>query len=156
MKHIIFTIFFCFISIITFGQSSSKEDLKYKPKTLDEAIVQLEKIHHDTTKQKIIAMTEKEFLGNSHFGLGLWMRNNWGLWKGKELAKHFKSIGVFHPDDMSGIILTSYYRQLKGQDRKLDEQIKNYQEYWKLTYEHFNRIKTDTLYQKQIEKSKTK
>lgn len=119
MRSIILSTFFYLIIIFAFGQGPSKADLKYKPKDLGEAILQLEKMHHDTTKQKILGMTEREFIGNSHFGLGMWMRNNWGLWKGGELAKHFNSIGIYHPDDMSGIILTSYYRHLNGQDRQL-------------------------------------
>lgn len=151
MRQITLSIFLVFTVITAFGQSPSKADLKYKPKTLDEAILQLEKIHDDTTKQKILAMTEQEFMGNSHFGLGMWLRNNWGLWKGGELAKHFNSIGIYHPDDMSGIILTSYYRHLHGQDRALEKQIEFYQDYWKASTEHFKRLKTDTSYQKQVQ-----
>jgi hypothetical protein len=151
MRLLILNIFFYFLNVFSYGQSISKADLKYKPINLDEAILQLEKIHHDTTKQKILAMTEGQFIGNSHFGLGMWMRNNWGLWKGGELSKYFNSIGIFHPDDMSGIILTSYYRQLKGLDRELEKQVKYYQDYWKASIEHFNRLKTDTSYQRKIQ-----
>jgi hypothetical protein len=152
MRLIITSIFFHLIVITAFGQQGpSKADLKYKPKDLDEAILQLEKIHNDTTKQKILAMTEREFIGNSHFGLGMWMRNNWGLWKGGELAKYFNSIAIYHPDDMSGIILTSYYRHLNGQEREFEKQVKYYQGYWKASTEHFNRLKTDTSYQKEIQ-----
>ncbi|MCH5598099.1 DUF6794 domain-containing protein [Niabella ginsengisoli] len=135
------------------GQQPPKADLKYKPKNLEEAISQLDKIHHDTTKQQILAMTEDQFIGNSHFGLGIWIRNNWRLWKDGDLSKYFNSIGIYHPDDMSGIILTSYYRQLKGQDRNLDEQVKCYQDYWKASTEHLNRLKNDTTYQRQIRQS---
>src|ERR1043165_5754617 len=126
MRTTILTIIFYLLSVAAWGQTNSKSDLKYKPKTLDEAVLQLEKTHHDTTKQKIRAMTEDQFIGNSHMGLGMWVRNNWGLWAGGELSKYFKSIGIFHPDDMSGIILTSFYRQLKGQDRQLEKQVKYY------------------------------
>lgn len=58
------------------------------------------------------------------------MRNNWGLWSGSRLAKYFNEMGIFHPDDMSGIILTSFHRHLNGKDLQLDQQIKYYQEYW--------------------------
>jgi hypothetical protein len=40
-------------------------------------------------------------------------------------------MGIYHPDDMSGIILTSYHRYLNGQDIALEAQIKSYQDYWK-------------------------
>ena len=139
-----------FFSTSIFGQKGSKKE-NYKPLNLEEAVEQLKIIHHDTTKQKILEMTEDEFLGGAHFGLGMWMRNNWGLWKRKELAKYFNSIGIYHPDDMSGIILTSYYRELHGQDWKIDEQVKYYQDYWKKSNEHFQRLGTDKAYQEIIQ-----
>jgi len=145
MRYNLLIIFlFAFSSV--FGQDVSKKELNYKPANLKEAVNQLKIIHHDTTKQKIIEMSEEEFLAGAHFGLGMWIRNNWGLWKGKELAKYFNSIGIYHPDDMSGIILTSYYRELHGQDWNLDEQVKYYQDYWRKSNEHFQRLKTDTAY----------
>ena len=74
---------------------------------------------------------EEEFRANAHFGLGLWMRNNWGLWKGSRLHYFFKTKGILHPDDMSGIILTSYHRNLNDVNIKLKKQIRCYQKYWK-------------------------
>lgn len=64
-------------------------------------------------------------------GLGLEIRNGWGLWKGSRLYHFFNTKGIFHPDDMSVIIRTSYYRNLKGIEIDLDKQILNYQTYWK-------------------------
>jgi len=105
-------------------------DENYIPKNLDEAITQLDILFADSTKNQIINLTEEKFLGNTHFSTGMWIRNNWGLWKGKELAKYFNDLGIFHADDMSGIILTSYYRYLHNQDLRIEEQISYYQEYW--------------------------
>lgn len=122
MRNIILIILL-FASSPIFGQTDSKKE-NYKPVNLEEAVEQLKIIHHDTTKQKIIEMREDEFMVGAHMGLGMWMRNNWGLWKGKELAKYFNTIGIYHPDDMSGIILTSYYRELHDQEWKVDEQVK--------------------------------
>ena len=53
-----------------------------------------------------------------------------GLWYGSDLSKYFNNMGIFHADDMSGIILTSLYRKIVGKDRNLDEQVKWYREYW--------------------------
>lgn len=145
-----FLIILLFASTSIFGQTDSKM-VNYKPLNLEEAVEQLKIIHHDTTKNKILEITEDEFTVGAHMGLGMWMRNNWGLWKGKELAKYFNSIGIYHPDDMSGIILTSYYRELHGQEWKIDEQVKYYQDYWKKSNEHFQRLETDTAYQKLIQ-----
>jgi len=102
MKYnLLFILFFAFST--AFGQEISEKELNYKPVNLEEAVKQLKIIHYDTTKPQILEMTENEFLGGAHMGLGMWMRNNLGLWK--ELADYFNSVGIFHPDDMSGIIL---------------------------------------------------
>jgi hypothetical protein len=121
-------------------------DKNLKPKNLDEAILQLDKLFPDSTKQKIAHMEENDFLGNSHLTTGMWIRNNWGLWKGSELSKYFNELGIYHPDDMSGIILRSFYRHIKSQDYDLDNQIKISQEYWRLAQEHEYKMKNDTAY----------
>ena len=58
------------------------------------------------------------------------MRNNWGLWGGSRLSKYFNKIGIYHPDDMSAIILESYRRNLQGEAIDLESQVDFYQEYW--------------------------
>lgn len=75
---------------------------------------------------------EKEAVAELHFGTGMSIRNNWGLWKGKnKLPKFFRSKGIFHPDDMSSIILTSFHRQLNDKPIDLDEQVELYKDYWR-------------------------
>ena len=49
-----------------------------------------------------------------HHGLGMYLRNNWGLWKGSRLQNYFSERGVYHPDSMSGIILDYYHDWLNG------------------------------------------
>lgn len=93
------------LTLISYSQSTDKKELKYKPKNLDETIIQLDRVFHDTIKAQIYDMSENEFLSNSHMSTGMWIRNNWGLWKGKELAKYFNKLEIYHPDDMSSIIL---------------------------------------------------
>lgn len=98
------------------------------PKTLDEAVdVLLPKFKISDLKD----MSENSFVGRCHHGLGAEIRNNWGLWGSSALAKHFNKMGIHHADDMSGIILVSVYRKMTGKERKLEEQIKHYQDYWK-------------------------
>ena len=48
-----------------------------------------------------------------HFGLGTWMRNNWGLWSERsQLKQYFVSQGVQDADSASCLILVSYWRYL--------------------------------------------
>lgn len=47
------------------------------------------------------------------------------------IIAEFEKLGILHGDDISGIILTSTYRKIKGLDRDLTNQIKVYHEHWK-------------------------
>lgn len=100
------------------------------PKTLDEAVGYLLKNTTNDNIEYIKSITENQFLGETHFSVGMSLRNTWGLWRGWDLAKHFNEIGIYHADDMSGIILTSFYRRVHNQDIRLQEQIKFYQDFW--------------------------
>ena len=142
---------FLFLSIFALnGQNYTKKELRYKPVNLEEAVLQLTKILSDTTQQKILLMTEEEFLTGSHFGLGMWIRNNWIYWGKKQLSKYFESIGIFQADGMSGIILTCYYRQLHNQEWEVEKQIEFDQTYYKLMQDHFQRMEKDTAYQREV------
>lgn len=96
---------------------------KTKPHDLNEALTLLDQMLSDSSKNEIKKLKERDFVVNAHFGLGRELRNKWSLWKRKPLSKYFNSIGVYHPDDMSAIILTSYYRQLNGLPVNLEQQI---------------------------------
>jgi hypothetical protein len=109
-NYLILTFLFLSVFVLN-GQNYTKKELRYKPVNLEEAVQQLSKILPDTTQQKVLSMTEEEFITNSHFGLGMWIRNKWIYWGKKQLSKYFESIGIFQADGMSGIILRSYYRQ---------------------------------------------
>jgi Domain of unknown function (DUF6794) len=102
----------------------------YIPKDLSDCFIQLDKILKDNVKNDLTGMSEKTFLMDSHFGLGLWIRNNWQLWNGSRLSKSFNELGVFHPDDISSVILQSYYRYLLKEDINLEEQIQQIKDYW--------------------------
>ena len=65
-----------------------------------------------------------------HHGLGMYLRNQWGLWSGSRLADYFHEMGIHHPDDMSGIILDSYVRHLRGDPFSVHAKVREYQEYW--------------------------
>jgi hypothetical protein len=99
------------------------------PTNLDECYEALRHLLNPEELQDFQAKSEDE-LSEYHFGLGLWMRNNWGLWGGSPLAKHFNHIGICHPDDMSGIILDSFWRHLNGKPIRLEEQVQYYRKYW--------------------------
>lgn len=103
----------------------------YIPKDIDDCFKELNLMLSDSTRLMIMGWSEDEASSNLHFGLGMWLRNNWGLWRGSRLSKYFNDMGIYHGDDMSGIILDSYHRYLYNNDIKLEDQVKDYQDYWK-------------------------
>jgi hypothetical protein len=100
----------------------------YIPRDLDDCFAELSRMLHPKFVEKLKARESEAT--NQHFGLGLWMRNNWGLWGDSHLNRYFHDKGIFHPDDMSGIILKTYIRHLNSQPIELEAQIKFYQDYW--------------------------
>ena len=47
-----------------------------------------------------------------HFSLGMWIRNNFGLWG--EDSKPRKVLGPAHPDDASGVLINKYWHSLQS------------------------------------------
>lgn len=168
--------FILFTSLILLGCNSNKRavgskvddvlevdsiDGVYIPKDLDDCFLQLDSFWNDSIKNDIKANSENDFLTESHFGIGRWIRNNWGLWgeKGSRLSKYFNEKGAYHPDDISSVILTSYYRHLQNKPIELEKQISYYDFYWKVNREPnkkdypkglntFNQERTNYSYEK--------
>jgi hypothetical protein len=109
---------------------AEKKAESYIPKDLDDCFAQLQKLLKPEEIEKMRGGTEDDMVAY-HLGLGMWMRNTWGLWAGSRLAAWFQAQGITHPDDMSGIILTSLWRHINRKPIRLDEQVKYYVDYWK-------------------------
>ena len=103
---------------------------KYIPKDLDDSIDTLIKMLVEEDYNELKNGPEDDMILQHHF-LGRHLRNEWGLWHDSILSKWFNEQGIEHADDMSAIILTSFWRKVNDKPINLDEQIKEYQEYWK-------------------------
>ena len=99
------------------------------PADLDEAHERLRARLSPVAVSTLRGASEDE-LSMHHHGLGLGLRNRWGLWGGSRLAKWFCGIGIHHPDDMSAILLTTFGRRLRGEPLGLDELVADYSAYW--------------------------
>jgi hypothetical protein len=95
---------------------------------LEECLVVLGKSLPPETLADMRARPEKDMI-LYHHGLGTSLRNEWGLWAGGPLYRHFAGRGLVHPDDMSGVILHSFWRYLHDRPLDVEGQIKGYQEY---------------------------
>ena len=103
----------------------------YVPKDLVESHLELDK---ELTKSDKMLIAEGE---QSHMGLGMQIRNKWGLWKGSRLSCYFKNKGLSHPDHMSGIILNTYSMKLNNKEINEDSIISE-------AIRHIAKSKTET------------
>ena len=101
------------------------------PGTLEDCFVSIDYLLSPKAKQEIIDSDNEKFMNQFHHVFGRHIRNEWGLWTGDtKLFAWFKSIGLNHADDMSGVILTSYWRHLHNKSLDIEGQVKYYQNYW--------------------------
>jgi hypothetical protein len=87
---------------------------KQWPATVSEAVGVVLVALSDEDKARIEIMPKDELIG-LHFGLGMWIRNNLGLWQGNSAlmeAIREKSPGI-HPDDISMVIIESLWERLR-------------------------------------------
>ncbi|MEM8525577.1 MAG: DUF6794 domain-containing protein [Bacteroidota bacterium] len=131
MRNII-TLALCLIVGRIYAQvDCSGYDREYIPKNLNDATNFLLCKWSETDKDEFKNKEEDTGVADLHFGTGVYIRNGWKLWEGKNrLSRFFKSKGIFHPDDMSSIILTSFHRRLNDKPIELDQQIAYYKSYW--------------------------
>ena len=100
----------------------------YIPKDLDDCHAALDSMLDQEWIEEYRNLPEDHTV-REHFGLGLWMRNYW-LSPGSRLLAYFVSLGARHHDDMSSIILTSYWRYLNDAPFDLEGQLNEYKIYW--------------------------
>jgi hypothetical protein len=87
------------------------------PRTLEEALTTLQRAGSGEFLARM--RSEDETVPISyHDGLGRWIRNHWGLWDRGPLYHDLERYGLHEPDDMSAVILTSFWRRQHG--RPLD------------------------------------
>ena len=101
------------------------------PTTLKECFNELKRTNSKKALEDWIDKEEDKACNEIHFTTGMKIRNDWGLWGKNKLTKWFNSIGIYHADDMSSIILTSFHRVLNRTPMDIKAQIKYYIDYWK-------------------------
>jgi len=78
-----------------------------------------------------LAEDEEKALGQAHHTIGGHIRNHFKLWEGGVIKDWFNTIGIYHADDMSSIILTSFHRKMNNKPTEIKKQIKRYRDFWK-------------------------
>lgn len=96
----------------------------YIPADLDGCFRELDSMLPAGMIAEIRACEDTYYLVLHHFGLSMWMRNNWGLWSAdSRLKRYFDGLGVDQADSASSIILTAYWHYLNKQPADLQRLI---------------------------------
>lgn len=90
-----------------------------------EPFEQLEEEMSAETKKKLLALPRERYI-QMHFGLGMAVRNEFGLWQDNELTQFFRQNGVDHPDDMSMPFIGGFVEYLQGHNVDMVEAIETY------------------------------
>lgn len=93
---------------------------KQWPVTIDEAAKVVIAALPEAEAAKIAGMPESELI-HLHFGLGMWIRNNLGLWQGNDALMQVlreREPGI-HPDDASMLIIEHVWLRLREMAPKM-------------------------------------
>ena len=103
-------------------------NLDVVPTNLEEALTL---IKASLTPKEVVQITESTF--GLHFGLGMYLRNNWELWEPLNILNLWfkKNYGIDHADDISSIILECLHDDLNNRPRRDKTLANEYIEHWK-------------------------
>jgi len=99
------------------------------PDTYEAALDCLDALLSDESKSRIDSMSHGG-LAMTHFGLGLWIRNNWIHGDRAPVAASMREMGFLHPDDMSGVIIEGYWARRNGCTIDMSAYVAFYASFW--------------------------
>ena len=83
-----------------------------KLKTVEEAVAFLKgDLPKDYLQRIADCVNDRQLVGLCHRSLGMWIRNNMGLWSGN--PELLEDTGATHADDASGVILRKLWKELR-------------------------------------------
>jgi hypothetical protein len=104
---------------------AEKIDDIYIPKDLGDCFTELDRMLPEIDKKEMQTLPKRDDMIKYHHGLGTWLRNNWGLWRGSRLQKYFTDRKIGHPDSMSSVVLFFYHDWLNGKTETWKDWEKN-------------------------------
>jgi hypothetical protein len=119
--------------------SESEQKPGTPPQNLDQAFALLDSALSRQDRESLRDCRRDDLI-QYHFGLGRWVRNNFGLW-GKN-PKLYEAIGVKpsqHPDYVSGKIIHAYWEYLNRDISKPEFEKLSSNEYFQEVLSHLNR-----------------
>lgn len=95
------------------------------PQTLEEALDTLDRAA-PWALLRDMHTSDETIADELHDGLGRWIRNEWGLFDDAALYRDLERRGLKSPEDMSGVILHSWWRRMHDQPLDIEGQIRAY------------------------------
>lgn len=103
-----------------------------QPATMGEAVTLI----YDSLDDDEIEFIKENSSSLLHFSFGMAMRNGWNLWGTQEekpttLKDHMREVyDIHHADDISGMILESLAKVVKGETPDSNADAQGYKDYW--------------------------
>lgn len=96
----------------------------YIPKDLKDAFIELNKRVDAESKDAFKSFPEDQVADKLFYSLGRWIIHNWGFYGGSRLSNYIKSMGIYHPEDMSKFIIIAYHQHLNEKEVNIPELMK--------------------------------
>jgi hypothetical protein len=111
-----------------FQENQAKERINgvYIPKTLDDALAQLDKMIDPKAKNSLKIVDENTAATKLHFSLGRWMIVNWSFYEGSRFSNYLHSAGITFPDDQADFMIRAYHRHVNGKSVEFKELATSY------------------------------
>lgn len=81
----------------------------YIPIDINDCHSELDKKLHKIILSEIDSLKKSSDMSKYHFSIGRWIRNIWHLWSGSRIEEYLFQNGLSNPDEMSDIILKTYF-----------------------------------------------
>lgn len=93
------------------------------PETLEECYAMLDEVLSDEDIEYLKNMQQRDLVV-LHFGLGMWIRNEWLYPNQSKLSELLYEKGIYHVDNMSVLIIEGYVRYLNNEPCSLEDLLK--------------------------------
>lgn len=127
-------------------QAVDSTKINQLPKNLEEAITYFKIRWNDSIKNEFKNKPEDDAVSACHFGVGMWIRNEWLRGdRNPVFSKYFQDLGVHDMDEISSIVLVALHRSLNGKKIGLDSMVNHYKIGEKLEFERHEKIRKEAL-----------
>lgn len=99
------------------------------PTTVEESVAALDEWLSERQRRHYLCTGLENALADAHFGLALWVRNEWLLDAAAPLPRELAELGLHSADSMSSLIVRRYLHQLHGQPLDVEAFIEQVREY---------------------------